>query len=42
MQRTRAQGSHNKFHYGSSSQGPIFRPGQQQRMQGAAQGFQTP
>jgi hypothetical protein len=33
MHHTRAQGSHKRFCGGSSSQGPIFRPGQQQRMQ---------
>jgi hypothetical protein len=42
MQRTGAQGSHKKFHDSSSSQGPIFCSGQQQRMQVVAQGFQTP
>jgi hypothetical protein len=36
MQRTGAQGSHKRFCDGSSSQGPIFHPGQQQRMQVAA------
>jgi hypothetical protein len=41
MQRTGAQGSHKKFHDGSS-QGSIFRSNQQQRMHVAAQGFQTP
>jgi hypothetical protein len=33
LQRTRAQGSHKRFHDGSSSQGPVFCLGQQQRMQ---------
>jgi hypothetical protein len=33
MQRTRAQGSHKKFYDGSSSQGHVFRLGQQQKMQ---------
>jgi hypothetical protein len=33
MQRTRAQESHKWFRDGSSLQGPIFCPGQQQRMQ---------
>jgi hypothetical protein len=28
MQHTGAEGSHKKFHDGSSSQGPIFRSGQ--------------
>jgi hypothetical protein len=42
MQRTGAQGSHKRFCDGSSSQGPIFHPGQQQRMQVAEQGFETP
>jgi hypothetical protein len=42
MQRMGAQGTHKKFRDGSSSQGPIFRFGQQQRMQVVAQGFQTP
>jgi hypothetical protein len=42
MQHTGAQGSHKRFHDGSSSHGPVFHPGQQQRMQVAAQGFQTP
>jgi hypothetical protein len=42
MQRTGAHGSHKRFHDGSSSQGPVFHPGQQQKMHVAAQGFQTP
>jgi hypothetical protein len=42
MQHMGAQGTHKKFRDGSSSQGPIFRFGQQQRMQVVAQGFQTP
>jgi hypothetical protein len=42
MQSTGAQRSHKKFHDGSFSQGPIFHPGQQQRMQAAVWGFQTP
>jgi hypothetical protein len=33
MQRTRAQGSHKRFCDGSSLQGHVFHPGQQQRMQ---------
>jgi hypothetical protein len=44
MQRTGSQGSNTRFHVGSSSQGPAFRPGQQSgqsRMQTAGQGFQT-
>jgi hypothetical protein len=41
MQHTGAQGS-KRFHEGSSSQGPVFHPGRQQRMQAATQGFQTP
>jgi hypothetical protein len=36
MQCTEAQGSHKRFHDGSSSEGPIFCTGQQQRMQVAA------
>jgi hypothetical protein len=36
MQCTGAQVSHKRFRDGSSSQGPIFHPGQQQRMQVAA------
>jgi hypothetical protein len=39
MQHTGSQGSHKKFCAGSSSKGPIFCPGQEQRMQGAPQGF---
>jgi hypothetical protein len=45
MQRTGSQRSNPRFHVGSSSQGPVFRPGQQsgqQRVQAASQGFQTP
>jgi hypothetical protein len=45
MQHTGSQGSNTRFHVSSSSQGPIFRPGQQsgqQRMQATGQGFQTP
>jgi hypothetical protein len=45
MQRTGSQGSNTRFHVGSSSQGPVFRPGQQSgqpRVQAASQGFQTP
>jgi hypothetical protein len=45
MQRTGSQGSNTRFCVGSSSQGRIFRPGQQSgqsRMQTADQGFQTP
>jgi hypothetical protein len=45
MQRTGSQGSNTRFRVGSSSQGPIFRPGQlsgQPRVQAAGQGFQTP
>jgi hypothetical protein len=42
IQCTTAKQSHKKFRDGSSSQGPIFCPGQQQRMQVAVQGFQTP
>jgi hypothetical protein len=41
MQGTGAQGS-KRFHEGSSSQGHVFCPGQQQRMQAMAQRFQTP
>jgi hypothetical protein len=45
MQRTGSQGSNTRFRVGSSSQGPVFRPGQQSgqpRVQAASQGFQTP
>jgi hypothetical protein len=42
MQCTSAQGSNKKFHDGSSSHGHVFHSGQEQRMQVAAQGFQTP
>jgi hypothetical protein len=45
MQHTGSQGSNTRLCVGSSSQGPIFRPGQQSeqsRMQTAGQGFQTP
>jgi hypothetical protein len=45
MQRTRSQGSNTRFHVGSSSQGPVFRPVQQSaqpRVQATGQGFQTP
>jgi hypothetical protein len=42
IQRTRAPRNNKKFHDVFSSQGPIFHSGQQQRMQGATQGFQTP
>jgi hypothetical protein len=45
MQRTGSQGSNTIFCVGSSSQGPVFRPGQQSgqpRVQAASQGFQTP
>jgi hypothetical protein len=41
MQRTRAPGNNKKFCDGSSSQGLVLRPGQQQRMQVVAYGFQT-
>jgi hypothetical protein len=44
MQRTGSQGSNTRFRVGSSSQGPVFRPGQQSgqpRVQAASQGFQT-
>jgi PHD/YefM family antitoxin component YafN of YafNO toxin-antitoxin module len=43
MQRTRSQGSNTRFRVGSSSQRPVFRPGQQSgqpRVQAASQGFQ--
>jgi hypothetical protein len=36
MHRTEAQGSNKGFHEGSSSQGHVFHPSQQQRMQAAA------
>jgi hypothetical protein len=42
MQRTGSQGSNTKFRVGSSSQGLVFRPGQQggqSRMQTVGQGF---
>jgi hypothetical protein len=42
VQRTGAQGSHKRFCDGSPSQGPVFHPGQQQRMKVAMQRFQTP
>jgi hypothetical protein len=45
MQHTGLQGSITRFHVGSSSQRPIFYPGQQSglpRVQAAGQGFQTP
>jgi hypothetical protein len=42
MQHTGAPGNNKKFCDVFSSQGPIFRYGQQQRMQVAVQGFQTP
>jgi hypothetical protein len=42
IQHTGAPGSNKKFRDGSSSQGPIFCLGQQQRMQVAMQGFQSP
>jgi hypothetical protein len=45
MQRTGSQGSNTRFRVGSSSQGHVFRPGQQSgqlRVQAASQGFQTP
>jgi hypothetical protein len=45
MQRTGSQGSNTRFRVGSSSQGHVFRPGQQSghpRVQAAGQGFQTP
>jgi hypothetical protein len=45
MQRPGLQGSNTRFHVGSSSWGPVFRPVQQSaqpRMQAAGQGFQTP
>jgi hypothetical protein len=41
MQCTGAQGSHKRFHDGSSSQGHVFCPNMHQRMQVVAQGFQT-
>jgi hypothetical protein len=44
MQRTVSQGGNTRFCVGSSSQGPIFQPGQQSgqpRVQAAGQGFQT-
>jgi hypothetical protein len=45
MQLTGSQGSNTRFRVSSSSQGPIFRPGQQSgqpRVQAVGQGFQTP
>jgi hypothetical protein len=45
MQRTGSQESNTRFHVGSSSRGPVFRPVQQSaqpRVQAAGQGFQTP
>jgi hypothetical protein len=45
MQRTGSQGSNTRFHVGSSSRGPVFRPVQpsgQPRVQAVGQGFQTP
>jgi hypothetical protein len=45
MQLTESQGSNTRFRVSSSSQGPVFRPGQQSgqpRVQVAGQGFQTP
>jgi hypothetical protein len=42
MQRTGAHGSNKKFRDGSSTQGHVFCSDQQQRMQVAVQGFQTP
>jgi hypothetical protein len=44
MQRTGSQGSNTRFHVGSSSQGPVFRPVQQSgqpRVHAVGQGFQT-
>jgi hypothetical protein len=44
MQRTGSQESNTRFHVGSSSRGPVFRPVQQSaqpRVQAAGQGFQT-
>jgi hypothetical protein len=45
MQRTGSQESNTRFHVGSSSRGPVFRPLQQSaqpRVQAAGQGFETP
>jgi hypothetical protein len=45
MERTGSQGSNTRFHVGSSSRGPVFRPVQrsaQPRVQAAGQGFQMP
>jgi hypothetical protein len=45
MQHTGSQGSKTRFRVGSSSQGSIFRHGQQSahpRVQVVSQGFQTP
>jgi hypothetical protein len=45
MQRTGLQGSNTRFCVGTSSQGPVFRPGQQSgwpRVQAEGQGFQSP
>jgi hypothetical protein len=45
MQHTGSQESNTRFCVGSSSQGPVFRPGQQSRqprVQATGQGFQTP
>jgi hypothetical protein len=42
MQCTGAQGSNKKFRDGFSSQRHVFHSSQQQRMQVATQGFQTP
>jgi hypothetical protein len=42
MQHTGAPGNNKQFHDGSSSQGHVFGSGQQQRMQVATRGFQTP
>jgi hypothetical protein len=44
MQHTGSQGSNTRFCVSSSSQGPVFHPGQQSgqpRLQAAGQGFQT-
>jgi hypothetical protein len=45
MQRTGSHGRNTRFCVGSSSQGPVFLPGQQSgqpRVKAASQGFQTP
>jgi hypothetical protein len=45
MQHIGSRGSNTRFRVGSSSQGPVFHPGQQSgqpRVQAASQGFQTP